>query len=111
MKKFSPSALLLCASFAFSLVACQDVEVKGIPKAPEQFIAFGSSTTTITLTWSLVPEATGYKIERRVNDVGDFELLAQLALDRASTNELRFLFGLLCLVKEPQPQLRTSMLL
>jgi hypothetical protein len=70
---------VLIASMLTVLVACLTMPdsnppppVNGVPKAPEQFAAFGSSTSTITLAWSPVKGATGYVLERKVDSMGTF---------------------------------------
>lgn len=50
----------------------------GVPNAPAQFIAFGSSTTTITLAWTAVKDATGYSLERKAGGTDAFVPVAQV---------------------------------
>ncbi len=75
-------ALLLALGFV--VVACDDRATNsitppaGIPKSPTQFIAFGSSTTTITLAWTAVKDSTGYSLERKAAGTDAFVSVAQV---------------------------------
>ena len=52
---------VVVTSLLTALVACPGNDTS--LKPPEQFAAFGSSTTTITLAWSSVKDAIGYALE------------------------------------------------
>lgn len=67
---------------------------------PEQFAAFGSSTTTITLAWSPVQNAIGYALERKSNSTAPFMPFARVdaqttsLLDQNLTAGIDYLYRL-----------------